>query len=593
MPGFIVNFFEFVRTTPLDQVGNMIILWVTPFLVFCVCVWGFLEVWLDRRQEKFVSAWKWITLQVVVPQDAIQTPKGIENFFSALSGTKSSATFIEKWFAGKVNAWHSFELVSEGGVVSYYIRTQERYRNFIEAAFYAQYPEAQFTEVEDYAEKIPTDYPNDDYQLWGGEIVLKNDEFLPMRTWEDYEHQGEKDGRFKDPLFNILEVLGSMQPGENYSIQLIISTPDSQDWVKAGQKFIDKVFGKPEPKKKQGFVSENVGWLPAGVLEQSVGLMFGASGEESKQDDFRAFKITPFEKDQIDAVTKKISKYGFLAKMRFVYWAKTESYRKGMAANMTKGILGSFLDHRTNGLTFVPSTMPQDDYPWQRWAEPSKQRLVAARYKNRSFGSGTTPKIMNVEELATLWHFPAADARTPVLTAVGAKRSEAPVELNFAPPTAPILQNMDRSPEDGVGPGAATSLPEQKPLAVPDVGQRYTQPVEQQSPNPNQAVDQVSAPQPQAQPEGNMVPVDLPQTPELAKPQVGIRFEEMPGSHTQAIPTDSNPQVQPSEQQSPVLPTMPEDERKYMPKPGMPAPLPPGLDISDQPLPPDFNDSTK
>lgn len=558
MPEFLQNFINYVQVTPADQLANLAFYWITPFLIFSVCVWGFLELWIDRRQDQFVDKMKWVLLQVNVQKEAINTPKGIENFFSVLSGAKGGVTFKEKWFDGKVQPWFSFELASHGGRVGYYIRTQEKFRDYIEAAFYAQYPEAQFSLVEDYADNIPTDYPNEDWDLWGSELTLKKDEHLPIRTWESFEHQGEKDMRLKDPLLNILEVLGAMRENENFCIQLLIRPPADQDWTKKGQKAIDKMFGKPEPAAKKGIISENFGWLPAGVLEQSVGMVLGGAPPEKKQDDFKAFKITPFEKDVIDAINLKITKIGWLAKVRFIYYAKKEVMRKGTVAPMAKGMFAQFTHQSLNSLALTPTSTPQDDYPWQEWGMPGRQRLLAAKYKNRSFGSGATAKIMNVEELATLWHFPSADARTPVLTSVGAKQSEAPVELGFALPMAPILQNLNRSSEDGFG--KKTQLPSRKPLTVPGVRTAYRR------------EDELT--------NSAMVSVPVEKAP-AAAPSVQIPTHAAPKGPSVAVSV-------PSSTTTPTLSFLPQDERAHMPRPGMPAPLPPGLDLNDQTLPPEF-----
>ena len=96
-----------------------------------------------------------------------------------------------------------------------------------------------------------------------------------------------------------------------------------------------------------------------------------------------------------------------------------------------------------------------------------KQRAVVDRFKWRKFSAGSTPYVLNSAELATLFHFPAADARTPVLTALGVRRSEAPTDLVYAPPEVEVLPNANRGNPEAVVPDLTTV--EQKPLAVPAV----------------------------------------------------------------------------------------------------------------------------
>jgi hypothetical protein len=450
---------EFFNTTRPDVLGAIALGITMAVAITGVLVWGFLQLWLDRRQGQYAANIKWNLLQVSVPQDAIQTPKGMENFFATIIGAKSSATWKEKWIDGKFFAWFSFEIVSDGGQISYYIRVQSKYRDLVEAALYAQYPEAQIADAEDYTHNIPVDYPNDEYNLFGGEIKLKKEGFLPIKTWEHFEHQGEKDQRLKDPLLSILEIMGNMRPGEHYYLQVLIMPPAEQDWTKEGEKYINSLFGKEEKKKKKGMFG-NAGWLIEGVLEQAVGFT-AAEGESKEADPFQAFRVTPLEREQLDLVAKKISKTGWNAKLRYIYFGKHEVFRKGTISGMNKGIWNQFAYPGLNSFGLHGPSVPKDDYPWQEWQMPSKQRMLAKRFVSRSMSEGCSPYTLSVDELATIWHFPAADARTPVLTSVQAKRAEAPTELLTQDGDFEVLPNFgkEKSP--------TSSLPDAKPLAAP------------------------------------------------------------------------------------------------------------------------------
>ena len=72
---------------------------------------------------------------------------------------------------------------------------------------------------------------------------------------------------------------------------------------------------------------------------------------------------------------------------------------------------------------------------------PKKQKNLVSRYQRRSGGEGGGWQMLNTIELATLFHFPAADARTPVLSSTGARRAEAPSTLDLASSDEPQLQN--------------------------------------------------------------------------------------------------------------------------------------------------------
>jgi len=512
-------FLNYFTTATPAELGADVLLYFGWFPVFAVLVWGFIEVWLDLKQTEYWGKLEWDLLVINIPQDSIQTPKGMMNFFNNLSGSKSAITWKEKWIWGKTQAYFIFEIVGNGGQVQFYIRTIKKYRDLVEAALYAQYPEAQIIEVEDYIDLIPNDFPNDEYDCFGTEMKMSKDGMFPLRRYTDFEHVGEKDLRFKDPMLPLLEMMGKMRPGEHYWVQLLIASPDSQDWRKDSVKWMRKMYGIEE-KKKKSVLGETVGWLPGGVMSQLTGMEIGDL-EESKADDFKMWKLTPDERDTLEAVKEKSIQIGWKGKIRVVYCAKKEVFRKGTIAAMTKGNFLQF-DSGINKLGMTDSCTPKDDYFWQEWQMPRKQRLLVKKYKLRAFGAGTTPYILSSEELATLWHFPPADARTPVLTSLGARMAEAPQELEFAFNEDSILPNIERSSSDVAGEA----------------------PVREE-------------PAPKYVPEG-----PTPTAPTASAPIESIEPMEV------AAPTPKTPTIQ-KESDQPAFHT------------GMAAPLPPGLDISD------------
>lgn len=490
---------HYLLVTPIEVMAAQALLIFGWFPIFAVLVWGMAHVWLDFKQEKYAAKLKHILLEVRVPQMAVQTPKGMDVFFSNLAGLRSSITWREHWLLGKEQPVVSFEIASTGGQVHFYIRCSVDRRDLVEADLYAQYPEAQITEVEDYAISIPQSYPNDEWEAFGAEFVLKNPQYLPIRTYEDFEHQGEKDARFKDPLLPIIEIMGKMQAGENFWMQILIQQPDDQNWTKEGIKFAGKVMGKEE-KHAKGMLqelAETAMSFPADVISQMTGVGGPATKTaEKKADDFKMFKLTPAEKTQIEAVTDKVSKIGWYTKIRVVYSAKKNKFRKGMMAAAMKGMMASYGNSVTNQFGMHNPSIPKDDYFWMEWSYATKQARLVRRYAKRSFGAGATLYVLNTEELATLWHFPAADARTPVLSSLGARRAEAPAGLYFA--------------EDSDGDG------------IPDWKQKHG------------------------------------------------RFAE-PDANTKADVQLPNPMA-------------PTGQTGNIPNPNQPAPLPPGLDLSDEPI---------
>ena len=426
----------YLAVTPPEVMAAQALLVFGWIPVFAVIVWGMTHVWLDYKQEQYAHHQEYVLLEVRVPQNVIQTPMGMDNFFANLAGTRSSITWKEHWLQGKEQAVFSFEIASLEGSIHFYIRCVTRLRDLVEADLYAQYPEAQITEVDDYTGNIPHKYPNDEWESFGAELILAKPQHFPIRTYESFEHQGEKEGRFKDPMFSTLELLGKMRPGENFWIQILLRMPDDQNWTKAGLEFVNKIMGKEEKHKKSMMqeVGAMIGGMPREVASQLVG--FGAPGGAEKsapKSDFQMFKLTPGDKTQIEGVTDKISKIGWQAKVRVLYSGKKSVFRKGMMAAGMKGMMSPYASSVLNQFSMHNQSIPKDDYFWMTWTYAGKQSKLTKRYAKRSFGAGASLFILNSEELATLWHFPAADARTPALTSLGSRRAEAPGGLPMAP----------------------------------------------------------------------------------------------------------------------------------------------------------------
>ncbi len=461
---------RYLGSYSVPEIASHALLFLGWVPVFGVLIWGFTQVWIDYKQGKYFNHIHWILLSISVPAGSINTPKGMENFFNNLAGSKSAITWKESHLEGKFQAYFSLEMVGSEGGVQYYIRCPDKYRDLVEAALYAQYPEAQVLEVEDYVDRIPSKYPNDTHKVVGSEMILQKPQFYPLRTYLSFEHMGEKDFRFKDPMLNTIELMGKMGKGEHLWLQIIIMQPDEQDWAKEGEKYVDKLLGKEEKKPTPGVIAQVGGAfasLPGEALRQMTGVEIGGGAhDEHATDDFRVFKMTPKERAIADAITEKIGKIGWYSKIRVMYVGPKDHFRKPLMASAIKGIFHPFAHLGMNKLGLHNPATPKDDYFWMTWQMYYKMTRLVGRYKIRAPGAGAPMFILNSEELATLFHFPASDARTPVLTNQGARRAEAPMSLPFAPEEAPDMMDVS----DG-GPGHAPHIHKEEvdthSLAVP------------------------------------------------------------------------------------------------------------------------------
>jgi len=128
------------------------------FLYNFIKTWGWLVLffpitWMAHltfvysRIAKNRAKWKWILLAIDVPKDNEQGPRAVENIFAQLAGAHGSQDIEEIHFEGETQKWFSFEIVSIEGYVQFLIYTEKGYRNLLEAAIYAQYPDAELRKL--------------------------------------------------------------------------------------------------------------------------------------------------------------------------------------------------------------------------------------------------------------------------------------------------------------------------------------------------------------------------------------------------------------------------------------------------------------
>lgn len=175
-----------------------------------------------------------------------------------------------------------------------------------------------------------------------------------------------------DPLNQIISPLSRLQEGESAVIQIMM-TPAGDKWRRRGQRFVTSASAPPK------------------------------EGETKPKIDTRV----------IEAVSQKCSKVGFNTVVRIV-------------------TVGQDLVSAQRYLSEIANSFGQFGQPHlarlQRkkiWFKKSFMRSFLYRYAPR-LGK---PSILNVEELATIMHFPNQDVKTPHINWLLSKTSEAPQDL--------------------------------------------------------------------------------------------------------------------------------------------------------------------
>lgn len=450
MPSIVIDFsvLQAFLTAPISvQIWTLFIYggWI-PFIWFLL--WASWRLWVISRQLKWLSGIRYVLLAVDVPKDTEQSPKAVEHFFSHLSGGYRHLVLKEKYWEGQTQPIFSLELISIGGNIQYLIRTQVKYRDLVEAALFAQYPDAEIAEVADYTEATPRIFPSETHDMWGTEFVLSKPNAYPIRTYPQFEHSLSQE--FKDPLISLLEALAKMRAGEQIWLQIIL-TPTTSDWREAGGKLVNKILGKKEVIKPT-LVEQAVGAsvsVVSGVADAILGVPPAEPKDKKKEDmPLRMLALSPGERDVIEAMQMKLSKIGFMTKFRFVYIAEKQVFQKGPRIAIIKGALSQFNTLNLNGFKNFGRVTPKSDYFWQRWVVSKKKTRLVAAYRGRSNWRGAPAYILNTEELATIFHFPQIIVKAPLIKKTESKRAEPPFGLPMAAPKAAKVATAPKTPEE-------------------------------------------------------------------------------------------------------------------------------------------------
>lgn len=391
---------------------------------------------LDYVRTKYINSLKWILLEIKIPKEVVKTPKAMEQIFAGLHGTEGSPNFIEKWFKGEVPDWFSLEIIGKGGDVHFLIRTLEDYRNLVEAQVYAQYPDAEIAEVEDYTNALPKNIPSDDYDIWGTELLLIKEDAYPIRTYPYFFEEAKEEERI-DPLASLSEILSSLSPDEHIWIQILISATDDK-WKEDGEKLVEKLIGKKVKVGKKGMILEEAhGWVDA-TRESLNDLFFGPSKakETSRKHEERPIEnlmmyLTPGQREVVSEIEKNIAKLGFNTLIRFIYWAKADVFSGANKA----AVIGAFKQFNTqnlNGFKKNSKISPSLDYWFVKRREFYRKVSVLNNYKKRYFphqGFSKRGFVLNTEELATIYHIPGKIVAAPTMPRIEAKKGGPPAGL--------------------------------------------------------------------------------------------------------------------------------------------------------------------
>jgi len=386
--------------------------------------------WVDYIQTQFVKGLDFRLLTVTVPKDAERTPKSMEQIFAAAFGMAHGINMFEKYWKGGVQEFFSAELIGIAGHIRYIFRMPFAFRDLFEANIYAQYPEAEITEVEDYTQLIPDDFLERGYKAWGAEILLLKEDAYPIRTYPDFEERITQE--VIDPMSSITELMSLMGEGEQLWVQWVCRPVMSKDhnWVKEGEALRDKLLGKLPPAQANAVMSALSTPLNAAgnVIDQALG--YEAITAETPEQKMPL--MSPDLYNALLALDRNMAKLGFEVHGRVFYVAKKDTYLIQRGVTGFFGYLQHFNTQNLNGFKPDNKMKTKVDYFMRDYREYWRKRRMLEVCQTRSMWVGNKPFILTTEELATVFHFPMPTVKAKTIERVEARKGAAPRDLPIA-----------------------------------------------------------------------------------------------------------------------------------------------------------------
>lgn len=383
-------------------------------------------------QEKWDDKIKRILLEIKIPKEIAKPIRAMEQVFAGFHSIYDPAgNFRERWIEGQDILALSLEIVSIEGKIHFYIRTPEHFRNVIQSSIFSQYPDAEISLVDDYTKNVPQDIPNKDWDIWARDIVNLRSDAYPIRTYKEFETEVEKSEEKKiDPMSIFLEGMSTLKQGEQIWFQIRIKPVHEGDntWQKEGKKLVDKLARRPEKAKSKSMLQEAIELIISGPPKKK---------EDQKEVFPPEMKLTPGEKEIITAVERKLEKLSFESNIRFSYLAKKDVFLKPKATGVIFSFLKELSSEKLGAFKTYANTATKvkSNFTWflDNRRVYQRKRRIFRYYINRltpMYPRRGATFVLNIEELATLFHFPSEAAiSTLSVPRVEARRKEAPINL--------------------------------------------------------------------------------------------------------------------------------------------------------------------
>lgn len=330
-----------------------------------------------------------VLLMLEIPRENDKKELAAEQLFASLHGILRDKQELKN--SGGVQEHLSFEIVSTAGQIRFYVWVPKILQNFVEGQIYSQYPTVQIYKMnEDYVDNR-SKYP----VVYSTELGLVDSEVLPIKTFDTFE---------VDPLAGITGTLAKLSPDRSEELWIqILARPIPDDWHK---NTTDKWIRRVKSGRKSLFNGTGIDWT--WIMEALAALFRPPAGGTNSE---VKVELSERAKTQVAKAEEKATKLGYEVKIRLVYLGQDQTDAK---LNM-QALVGTFKQYNStnlNGFKQLGASFNPADL------EGYKLR----QFTNRGF-------ILNISELASVYHLPHTSVETPNIVWATSKTAEPPAKL--------------------------------------------------------------------------------------------------------------------------------------------------------------------
>jgi Type IV secretion-system coupling protein DNA-binding domain len=381
-------------------------------IIFIVLVGAIIGVFVRRRllyQNKFKKLSKLVFLDVQIPEQSYERvqKEGRKDEKETISQGEQLFRTLNNYTTKKWKAFFfgrdafSFEIVNKNGKINFWIAAPEKTVSALEKQIIAAYPRCMINRV-----KEPATIPEGSY-TYAEEYTTDKIQYLPFRTYRNME---------SDPVNVLTNAMTGVNKDDTLIFQVILA-PIKPKWQSAARKLALKIQQGQNPDDvlypKKDFFKGFFKILK--LLLTPPNQKKDESQSEERKIDYSgkktAIQLTPQQTEIVKKLEEKSSHPGYLCNIRVV------------ASSMTEGEAEKIIQ------SFQPALQIFDIRPFNNLTKvKNNSKKVIENYLLRSL-ENSTAKIINTEEVNSLWHLPNYMFNNPTINFLTSFKPPLPINL--------------------------------------------------------------------------------------------------------------------------------------------------------------------